>query len=90
MVSYFGNYRETWFENAITQAKQIAEKPLISSLGFLLNVHLVGKNQFGKILNTEREQFAKEHFRTNYFLVVGGVWLSLFSGLMSLLAYISS
>ncbi|GJS91507.1 zinc finger MYM-type protein 1 [Tanacetum coccineum] len=70
LVSYFENYRETGLDNAISEAKLIAETIDIEP-EFTVKRVPCRKKQFDEIPNTEREQqSAKEQFKTDYFLVV--------------------
>ncbi|GKB11402.1 zinc finger MYM-type protein 1-like protein [Tanacetum coccineum] len=70
LVSYFENYRETGYENAISQAEQIAETIRVEP-EFPVKRTPYRKKHFDEIPNTEREQqSAKENFRTDYFLIL--------------------
>ncbi|GJV81323.1 RNA-directed DNA polymerase, eukaryota [Tanacetum coccineum] len=70
LVSYFEIYRESGLDNAISEAKQIAETLEIEP-EFTIKRAPCRKKQFDEIPNTEREQqSAKEQFRNDYFLVL--------------------
>ncbi|GKD77048.1 zinc finger MYM-type protein 1-like protein [Tanacetum coccineum] len=70
LISYFKNYRESGFENAILQAEQIAETIGVEP-EFPIKRAPCRKKHFDEIPNTEREQqSAKDNFRTDCFLVL--------------------
>ncbi|XP_071689073.1 uncharacterized protein [Rutidosis leptorrhynchoides] len=70
LIDYFKNYRENGLDNAINEAKQIAETVEIEP-EFSVKRASYRKKQFDEIPNTEREQqSAKDQFRTDYFIVL--------------------
>nr|GEW01770.1 putative hAT dimerization domain-containing protein [Tanacetum cinerariifolium] len=70
--------RETGLDNAISEAKLIAETIDIEP-EFTVKRVPCRKKQFDEILNSEREQqSAKEQFKTDYFLVVVDMALAMF------------
>nr|GEX15517.1 zinc finger MYM-type protein 1-like [Tanacetum cinerariifolium] len=70
LVSYFVNYKETRYENAISQAEQIPETIRVEP-EFPIKRTPCRKKHFDEILNSKREQqSSKENFRTDYFLIL--------------------
>ncbi|KAL6545318.1 hypothetical protein OROGR_009192 [Orobanche gracilis] len=70
LVDYFKTYRKTGFDNAIIEAKEIANNMGIEP-EFPIKRSFRRKKQFDEIPNTERErQSAQDTFRTDYFYVL--------------------
>ncbi|GJU45484.1 52 kDa repressor of the inhibitor of the protein kinase-like protein [Tanacetum coccineum] len=90
LVSYFENYRETVYENSISQAEQIAETIGVEP-EFPVKRAPCRKKHFDEIPNTEREQqSAKENFRTDYFLILVDMALTQLNSIFEQMKYFES
>ncbi|XP_052627592.1 uncharacterized protein LOC111878220 [Lactuca sativa] len=70
LINYFEGYRESGFDFAISEAKEIANTVKVKP-EFLKKRDYKRKKQFDEIPNTEREhQSSQEAFKRDYFIVI--------------------